>query len=443
MVDTIFALASGLTPSGVAVIRLSGGSALEAVRVMAGSVPEPRIATLRTLRGPDGAVLDRGLVLCFPAPRSFTGEDCAELHLHGGRAVVAKTLEILMSLPSMRMAEPGEFTRRAFLNGKLDLVEVEALSDLIAAETEAQRQFAVENSGASQSALYASWRERLLHARAMIEAELDFADEGDVPGSVSDQVWSDMRRLTGEMAEHVAGFSKAEIIREGFRVVLAGPPNAGKSSLLNALAQRDVAIVSDEPGTTRDVLEVALDLGGIKVIVSDTAGLREDAAGVEAIGIARTLEQMRSADLVVAMRAYGEDPRAEPAIPEELTDTSAQTITRVTSKIDLAGKDAIGATGLLVSSKTGHGLPELLEFLRARAISAADRAGDILPSRLRHVESFRLAMGHLSDASNGAHALELRAEALRLADRAVGRVIGAADPEELLGAIFSQFCIGK
>ena len=223
-------------------------------------------------------------MLFFAGPASFTGEDCAEFHLHGGRAVVSAMAEALAEFDGVRPAEAGEFTRRAFLNGKMDLVEAEALADLIAAETEAQRRFALSGAGGIQSALYAGWRKRIVHARAMIEAELDFAEEGDVPGSVSAAVWDDVRRLIAEIEAHLAGFHRAEIIREGFSVVIAGPPNAGKSSLLNALARRDVAIVTEEPGTTRDLVHVALDLRGMKVVVTDTAGIREGAGRVEAIG---------------------------------------------------------------------------------------------------------------------------------------------------------------
>lgn len=433
MPDTIFALSSGRTPSGIAVVRLSGPDAGVALTRLAGGITSARQAALRTVRGLDGAVLDRALVLYFPGPRSETGEDCVEFHLHGGRAVVARMLEALGGLPGFRLAEAGEFIRRSFLNGKLDLVGVEALGDLINAETEAQRRFALENSGQAQSRLYAAWRARLLHARAMIEAELDFADEGDVPGSVADAVWKDVHSLLDEMRGHIEGYRRSEIIQDGFRVVLAGPPNAGKSSLLNALAQRDVAIVSDEPGTTRDVIEVALDLGGLKVIVADTAGLRADASGVEALGIERSRARIAEAHLILAIEPIGDESGD--------VVTSGVDIVRIRSKADLARE--VETDIMSVSALTGQGLPELLEFLQDKASSAGALVGDVLPSRLRHVSLFRAATTRLEDALNGDKDLELRAEALRLADRAVGQVIGTVDAEDLLGEVFSQFCIGK
>src|SRR5690606_35513565 len=249
----------------------------------------------------NGQVIDRGLVAFLPGPGSFTGEDCAEYHLNGSRAVVAAVLRRLGSMPGFRQAEAGEFTRRAFINGRLDLTAAEALSDLIIAETESQRRLAQANADGRQSRLYADWRARLLHARTMVEAELDFADEGDVPGSVAAVIWADVAELHDEMSAHLSGFEAAEIVREGFRVALLGAPNAGKSSLLNYLAGRDVAIVSDEPGTTRDVLEVPLDLGGAKVIVADMAGIREGAGKVESIGIERARRMASLADLVLVL----------------------------------------------------------------------------------------------------------------------------------------------
>ncbi|RUZ73538.1 tRNA uridine-5-carboxymethylaminomethyl(34) synthesis GTPase MnmE, partial [Mesorhizobium sp. M7A.F.Ca.US.006.01.1.1] len=263
--DSIVALSSGRLPAGVAVIRISGPQTRFVVETIAGGMVKDRVAVLRRFTAPDGAVLDTGLVVFFPGPASFTGEDVAEFHVHGGRAVVAKMLETIAGFDGVRHAEPGEFTRRAFLNGKVDLVETEALADLVNAETEAQRRFAVQNAEGVQSEVYLGWRRRLIHARAMIEAEIDFADEDDVPGSVSDTVWSDVGTMIGEIDRHIAGFRAAEIIRDGFEVVILGAPNAGKSSLFNALARRDAAIVTDEPGTTRDLLEVTLDLQGLRV----------------------------------------------------------------------------------------------------------------------------------------------------------------------------------
>ncbi len=312
--DTIVALSSGRLPSGIAVIRISGKQTRFAVETIAGKLPEPRMATYATLRTPSGETIDSGLILFFPGPHSFTGEDCAEFQIHGGKAVVAALLDTLTSIPGVRHAEAGEFTRRAFLNGKLDLVETEALADLISAETEAQRRLAVLNADGAQSQLYADWRRRLIHARAMIEAELDFADESDVPGSVADIVWADMQRLLSEVRAHIGGYHRAEIIRDGFDVVIVGAPNAGKSSLLNALARRDAAIVSDEPGTTRDLVELALDLKGVKVRLTDTAGIRENAGKVETIGIERARHRAEMADLVLLLVDPSSQSASAPAV---------------------------------------------------------------------------------------------------------------------------------
>ena len=297
--DTIVALSSGRLPSGIAIVRISGPQTRFAVETIAGALPEPRRATFSRLRTPLGETIDSGLLLFFPGPGSFTGEDLAEFQVHGGKAVVAALLQALTSLPGIRHAEAGEFTRRAFLNGKLDLIESEALADLISSETEAQRRLAVSNASGAQSGLYAGWRRRIIHAMAMIEAELDFSDEADIPGSVADQVWADVLALRQEIEDHVKGYHQAEIIRDGYDVVIVGAPNAGKSSLLNALAQRDAAIVSDEPGTTRDLVELSLDLNGVKVRLTDTAGIRDAAGKVEAIGIERALGRAKSADLVL------------------------------------------------------------------------------------------------------------------------------------------------
>lgn len=410
-------------------VRLSGPHVKETIWQLAGSQLQPRVASYRSIRNRNGLTVDRGFCIFFPSPASFTGEDCAELHLHGGRAVVAAILADLSARPGLRHAAAGEFTKRAFLNGKLDLAEAEALGDLIAAETEAQRRFAIGNASGGQSRLYQLWRERLLHARAMIEAELDFADEGDIPGAVSARVWDDMADLVDEMQQHAAGFHKAEIIREGFRVVILGAPNAGKSSLLNALARRDAAIVTDEPGTTRDVIEVALDLNGYKVVLSDTAGIREPSGKVEAIGIERTLAAARTADLALLL--------VEPGGTAPIVDSSIEQF-RIRSKADLG----IEGSGLAISTATGVGLAALLEILTNRVASAVDGHADVLPARLRHVELLERSMAALKTAIEGDE-LELRAEELRSASDALGRISGQIDPEELLGAIFSKFCIGK
>jgi len=431
--DSIVALSSGRLPAGIAVVRISGPQTRFVVETIAGVV-KARFTTLRKFRAGDGSVIDHGLVIFFPGPGSFTGEDVAEFHVHGSRAVAAKMLETIAGFENVRHAEPGEFTRRAFLNGKLDLVETEALADLVNAETEAQRRFALRNAEGAQSELYSSWRGRLIHARAMIEAEIDFADEEDVPGSVSETVWADVAAMIAEIERHIQGFKAAEIIRDGFEVVILGAPNAGKSSLFNALAKREAAIVTDEPGTTRDLLEVVLDLNGMRVRIVDTAGRRESAGKVETIGIERARAKAGGADLVLLLEGLI-DPQAVGEIPTGVA------LLRVGTKADL--KAARKATyDMVVSSKDGSGLSELLDEIGRRASAAIAGVGDVLPSRLRHVELLKEAKGFLVAALSG-QSQELRAEELRLATDRLGRIVGAVDVEDMLGVIFSQFCIGK
>ncbi|TIP89424.1 MAG: tRNA uridine-5-carboxymethylaminomethyl(34) synthesis GTPase MnmE, partial [Mesorhizobium sp.] len=359
--NSIVALSSGRLPAGVAVIRISGPQSRFVVETIAGSMVQNRVAAYRQFRAPDGSVLDSGLVVFFAGPNSFTGEDIAEFHVHGGRAVVAKMLETIASFDGVRHAEPGEFTRRAFLNGKVDLVETEALADLVNAETEAQRRFAVQNAEGAQSELYLNWRRRLIHARAMIEAEIDFADEDDVPGSVAETVWSDVGAMIGEIERHVQGFRAAEIIRDGFEVVILGAPNAGKSSLFNALARREAAIVTEEPGTTRDLLEVVLDLEGMRVRVTDTAGLRETPGRIEAIGIERARSKAGTADLLLVLEDMVE-PVPIGAIPADVPSL------RIGTKVDLLRDESLVARyDAVISTRDGTGLAELLAEIGQRA----------------------------------------------------------------------------
>ena len=298
--DTIFALSSGRGRSGVAVVRVSGSYAAEAGNVLSGSLPPARQAALRILRDPGtGEILDRGLVLFFAGPSSFTGEDSVEFHLHGGSAVIDGVIDALAAMPELRAAMPGDFTRRAFENGRLDLTEVEGLADLIDAETGAQRRQALRQSRGELGALYGKWRSDLIEALALVEASLDFSDEADVPAAVEGQAVPVVERLAGEIAVHLNDGRRGERLRDGFVVVLAGAPNAGKSSLLNSLAKRDVAIVTDEAGTTRDVIEVHLDLDGLPVTILDTAGIREAEGAIEKEGVRRALDRAASADLVL------------------------------------------------------------------------------------------------------------------------------------------------
>ncbi|MGN6144189.1 MAG: tRNA uridine-5-carboxymethylaminomethyl(34) synthesis GTPase MnmE [Mesorhizobium sp.] len=435
--DSIVALSSGRLPAGVAVIRVSGLATRFVIETIAKILPEPRVATFCRLRDVDGRTIDHGIVLFFPGPNSFTGEDVAELQVHGGKASVSALLDRLTAFEGVRHAEAGEFTRRAFLNGKLDLPQTEALADLIGAETEAQRRFAAGNADGAQGRLYQSWRKRLIHARAMIEAAIDFADEDDVPGSVADAVTADIGILMGEIESHIEGFRAAEIIRDGFEVVILGPPNAGKSSLLNALARRDVAIVTDEPGTTRDLLEVSLDLNGLYVRIVDTAGLREAAGVVETIGIERAKARARDAHLVLLLHDMAGSDQVDPA------GVGSAPVLQIGTKSDLEPLGRDRSYDLVLSARTGVGLTELTDEIARRARAQVESAGDILPSRLRHVELLRDTLGFLGQAVERYEEREVQAEMLRLATDRLGRIVGAVDVEDLLDVIFGQFCIGK
>ncbi|QND51201.1 tRNA uridine-5-carboxymethylaminomethyl(34) synthesis GTPase MnmE [Phyllobacterium sp. 628] len=436
--ETIFALSSGRLPSGVAVIRISGSETRFVVETICGKLPSPRRADLRALRDREDNLVDRGLVLFFPNPNSFTGEDCAELHLHGGRAIVDAMISLLYTFDNCRLAEAGEFTRRAFANGKFDLTVAEGLADLIAAETDAQRRLALQIASGSQVKLYSSWRTEMIRARALIEAELDFADESDVPGSVSDQVWLSMRDLAERIKKHVADGKRGAIIRDGFRVVIVGAPNAGKSSLLNALAGSDVAIVSDEPGTTRDLIEIKLDLGGLPVLITDTAGLRETEGKVEKIGIEKALDRALSADLVLVLTDISAP------MPIALNDLENLNLISVGTKSDIGGDQSRDGFDLTLSTQSGAGLAELIDVLRSSAVKAAGSLSDPLPTRRRHLELLLETSREINQAVADERApLEVRAEYLRRASHALGRITGDVDVEDILDVVFSQFCIGK
>ncbi|WP_377299136.1 tRNA uridine-5-carboxymethylaminomethyl(34) synthesis GTPase MnmE [Rhizobium sp. SGZ-381] len=431
--DTIFALSSGATPSGVAVVRLSGPDAFTAGRTLT-SFPPGRAMALRSIRRRNGELIDKGLVLSFPGPASFTGEDCLEFQLHGGRAVVAALQSELLAL-GLRPAEAGEFTQRAFNNGKMDLVEVEGLGDLISAETEMQRRLAIEQSAGGLSRQYGEWAERLTRCRALIEAELDFADEDDIPGSVSDQVWRQVEAIQRQVSGQILATEKAGAVRDGFKVVIAGPPNAGKSSFLNAISKRDVAIVTDIAGTTRDILHVDLDLDGFLVRFYDTAGLRETTDIIEREGVRRARQAIAEADLVLHLTEI--DSQAQ----QSLDLASDIPILHVGTKKD-KGASADRSFDLLISTKTGEGLDDLRQAILARvrdnwAAVSASGAG-----RLRHLAHLQRASHFMAEALSGAE-LDLRAESLRLAAEELGRITGRVDVEDLLDVIFSEFCIGK
>lgn len=437
----IFALASGAGRAAVAVMRLSGGGTREALgALLGGRLPRPREASLRRLRHPrSNETLDQALVLWFPAPRSYTGEDAAELHLHGGPAVIAAVAEALTAAGA-RPAEPGEFTRRAFVNGRLDLTEAEGIADLIAAETEAQRRQALRQAEGGLGRLLEGWSTRLTRLLARQEAFIEFEDE-DLPPDLDARVAADVATLRAEMAGHLAEGTRAERLREGLMVAILGAPNAGKSSLLNALAGREAAIVSARAGTTRDVVEVRLDLGGVPVTLADTAGLREAEAAVdevEAEGIRRALSRATEADLVLAVVAADRPPHAG------TLRLLRPGVLLVASKVDLApAPSAIGGVVPLgVSVRTGEGL----DLLRARLTAeAADRAGlttEAGLTRPRHRAALREALGWL-EALPDASLPELRAEALRAALRAIGRITGRVGVEAVLDLVFGEFCIGK
>jgi tRNA modification GTPase len=439
--STIYALSSAAGRAGVAVLRISGDGCADILSGMAGALPEPRRATLRRLRHPlTRDPLDTGLVLWMPAPASFTGEDCAELHIHGGRAVIRAAFAALATFSDARMAEPGEFTRRAFLNGRIDLTAAEGLADLIDAETEAQRRQALRQASAGLAATYDGWRERILTARGLMEAAIDFSDEGDVSQRATDDARQIIGSLRSDIEHHLAQGRRGEILRDGFRVVIAGPPNVGKSSLLNALAKRDVAIVSDEAGTTRDALEVRLDLGGWPVLLTDTAGVRHAIGAVEQEGIRRAKAYAAEADLVIWL-IDAVDP--DPELPPEFS-VLGDRLWRVVSKADLQAGPASDDRALRISARTGDGLERLTAALTALVQDRLGNLADPVATQARHRQHVERCYQHILFYTNGpAGDLELRAEDLRLAADSLGRITGRVDPEQVLDAIFRRFCIGK
>ena len=443
--STIYALSSGAGRAGVAVIRVSGPRAGGVLDQMAAPRPKPREAAFRTIRHPvSGEVLDRAVVIFFAASKSETGEDVAELQIHGGRAVVRAVLDALSQSPGCRPAEAGEFARRAFNNGKLDLAEVEGLADLVDAETEAQRRQAVAQSGGALSRLYDGWRTRLIEVAALTEAAIDFSDEGDVSASSFEAARVRAMPLAAEIRKHLTDGHRGEILRDGFRVALLGPPNAGKSSLLNALARRDAAIVSEETGTTRDVIEVRLDLGGYPVIVSDTAGIRDAAGAIEQEGIRRSFAVARDADLTLWLTETGLD-----SAPNEI---SRETIRVVRTKAELSvdpltpafSPSGEGDALLAISTKTGAGLDALIHQIGEAAAHAMDVSAGPALTQARHRLHLETAEDSLRDFLSGpSEDLELRAEDVRRAAHALGRITGRVDVEDVLDQIFSRFCIGK
>lgn len=427
--DTIVALSSGAPPSGVAVIRLSGPDVQGILATISGKLPLPRQLTLRPI-GTD-SVLDRGLIAFFPGPHSFTGEDCAELQVHGSPAGVRAILKLVTG-QGARLAEAGEFTRRAFENGKLDLVEIEGLGDLLEAETENQRRQALARFEGGLSRQIDDWRNRLLDLRAEIEANLDFSDEGDVGDTLPTGFATDVYELRESIATAIASITHGRIVREGIRVALAGVPNAGKSSLLNALAKSDIAIVTDEAGTTRDVREVPLDINGQLFILLDLAGLRETDSKAEAEGVRRAHLAIEQADIVLWLLA--------PDQPNDLPRLLTTPVLRIATKSDVA--PALAAHDLTVSATTGQGIPQLLT--RLHEIGETLGSGEpALVSRERDRLALSSAHASLIETSELLDEPELAAEALRRTSMALERLVGRIDAELVLDRLFSSFCIGK
>ncbi|MGA9727636.1 MAG: tRNA uridine-5-carboxymethylaminomethyl(34) synthesis GTPase MnmE [Methylocella sp.] len=436
--DTIFAIASGAGRAAIAVLRLSGPAARGIVKSVAQKLPNPRTAALRTFRDPaTGEAIDKGFVIFSPAPKTYTGEDYAEFHVHGGRAVVAAMFKAIGGIAGTRPAEPGEFTRRALLNGKMDLAEVEGLADLIDAETEWQRRAALRQSEGVLGRQAAIWRGALLEAAALLEAEIDFPEEEGVPGFSGRRAGEILAPVLAGLKSELAAGRAGERLREGAVIVIAGPPNAGKSTLLNALARRDVAIVSPFAGTTRDIIEIHLDLGGCPVSLIDTAGLREGFDAVEEIGIFRARDKAGAADLVLWL-----SEACAPAPP----GVQGGEVWPVFTKSDLlspAERQSL-PKGLYISAESGENLDLLLKKMEdfARAAVSGGHAG--LIARERHRKAFEtaaLALARILD-DPGAPA-ELLAEDLRVAMISLQRLTGAVDVEDILGEIFARFCIGK
>ncbi len=440
--NTIYALSTAPGRAAIAVIRISGPDAASALKRLTGKIPMPRQAVLTTLRHPlTREPLDQALVLYFAGPASETGEDIAELQVHGSRAVVGAVLDALRDVPGCRAAEPGEFAHRAFVNGKLDLTAAEGLADLIDAETEAQRRQAMTLASGHLADLYDTWRTRLIECQALIESAIDFSDEGDVSDSATEAATDRASALLDEVNLHLLGAARGEIIRDGFRVVIAGPTNAGKSTLLNTLARRDAAIVSAEAGTTRDAIEVHLDLAGLPVIVTDTAGIRDTVGTIEREGIRRTYDRAKSANLIIWLTDIAE---VVPP-PADLTP-AGPVILPVANKIDqhLGCTPSIADTVLQISAVSGVGLDVLTQKIIVEAQHRVGDSGDLVPTSIRQAFHLRSATKHLEEYLNGYNRdIELRAEDLRLAADSLGRLTGRIDAEDVLDQIFSRFCIGK
>ncbi|MBK9432142.1 MAG: tRNA uridine-5-carboxymethylaminomethyl(34) synthesis GTPase MnmE [Sphingomonadales bacterium] len=427
-VDTIFALSSGAPPAAIAVVRISGTQAFEAVRALAGKVPAARKASLRTLRDADGSTLDEALVLTFPGPATATGEDLAELHLHGGRAVVRGVEAALAAMPGLRKAEPGEFTRRAFQHGRIDLNEAEGLADLLSAETEWQRRSALAMAGGGFSRQIEDWRMAILVLSAQVEAVLDFSDEGDVSETENTNISKRCLELHDVMTRQLSAPS-AEKLRDGLRVVLAGPPNSGKSTLLNALVSREAAIVSDIAGTTRDLIEVPVSFSGIPFLLTDTAGLRDDSQdAIESIGIDRANAAIANADMLLWLGTEGEGPEHSLTLEIE-------------AKVDDPSHCIKSSNSLRLSARTGEGVVALIDWLVETGRTMLPPP-DSFAINQRQQGLLKQCALSLSAAAKSTDLL-VSAEELRQARLALDALTGRASTEDMLDALFGRFCIGK
>jgi tRNA modification GTPase len=455
--QTIFALSSGRPPSAIAIVRVSGPEAATALTLLAGKIPLPRMATRALLRDGHQQPIDDAVVLWFPGPASATGEDVAEFHVHGGRAVLAALFAMLSALDHMRAAEPGEFTRRAFENGKLDLTEAEGLDDLIHADTDRQRSQALRQLKGLLGDRARDWRAQIIEASALIEAGIDFSDEGDVPAELIAPALAKIKTLLGEIRQVLAEQGRSERLREGLVVAIAGPPNVGKSTLMNQLARREVAIVSPHAGTTRDIIEVQLDLDGYPVTVIDTAGIRETDDPVEQEGVRRARARAAEADLVLWLLD---------ATHEKNLDEGAAPVWVVRNKIDLdavesdaaglrldaaiprwptgVSKQGLTSADFAISASRGDGIAELISALVGFAQSYFGSGEGGLISRQRQRKLLEQTVVSLRRSTSVIeHGEELAAEDLRIAARSLGQLLGRVDVEDLLDVIFRDFCIGK
>ncbi|MCF6343846.1 MAG: tRNA uridine-5-carboxymethylaminomethyl(34) synthesis GTPase MnmE [Devosiaceae bacterium] len=433
-IDTIVALSSGSLPSGVAIIRISGSKVRDIANKLINGLPQARTLTLKTIKHGQNTI-DQALIAYFAAPHSFTGHDCLEFHVHGSKAVVQKLLNILISFENVRLAEAGEFTRQAFENGKIDLVEAEGLADLLDSETENQRVQALARASGEISNKIELWRQQLLSLRASLEAHLDFSDEEDVLEALPSSFIVELQQLSVDFTKAIKNFEQGRIIRDGFRVAIAGPVNAGKSSLINRLVKSELAIVSEEAGTTRDIREVEMDIDGNLVIFIDMAGFRETSSIAEIEGIRRAREEISQADVLLWLDPFdGTDNLKAPDI--------APTTISIGTKSDL-GEHRNDST-LNISSKSGEGIEQLIELIKQQILFKTPISNDsVILSRLRDKEALNQALEETEIAIANLEQPEIAASALLRASTSLARLLGKIDPEHILGEIFSKLCIGK